>query len=501
MSRFTVTISNSYCSVSSTIPHDVEQTIIKILTYQNDIQAEKANIFYRMKMLKKFGVKRKKDETLEQARSRAKTQMSNYQKQLKDLEATEWVCWYQNRTFPTGHKNIVLDVLNAINADFEIIDKRIKPKPYNIMPWNNKPFKPRYYQKDMIDLGMNEGRGVFESAVGTGKSLIMAYLTKKLSVNTLIVVPSRGLLQQIYNDFSIWFGTSAVQMIDSQKVRQGNDLKMIRIVTVQSLAALQKSGDLGLLIDDIDALFLDEFHHAGSASYTNLLPEINHIYHRFGFTGTFLRNDNKILDLWGFLSNKLYSYPAWKAIEEGFLTPLTVITHNMIGKPKRQYQKEYDENYCGNQDLLEKVRDICVQNSDDQILILVNKKDKSGKIIHEFLTALGIDNKYISGDDDKEIISETISDFNDLKIRVLIGSTVIGEGIDVRSTDHLIQCQGGKSEINCVQSTGRAVRLFKGKSMAYVHDFYFDGTKFMAKHWKARQDIFKRNFEPEFLVA
>lgn len=498
MSNFTVTIKNSFCSMSDNIPVDIENTIIKILTYQNDIQAEKAGIFYRMKMLKKFGVKRKKDESLDDAKFRARKQMNVYQKQLKDLEASEWVCWYQNRTFPTGHINIVLDVLNAMKANFTVNDQRLKPKPYAILPWNNTPFEPRYYQKEVIDLCISEGRGVVESAVGTGKSLMMAYIVKDLSVNTLIVVPSRGLLQQIYNDFAVWFGSSAVQMIDSKKVRQSNDLKPIRIVTIQSMAALQKSGDIGLLLNDIDALFLDEFHHAGSSSYTNLLPEIGHIYHRYGFTGTFLRNDNKILDLWGFLSTKLYSYPAWKATQEGFLTPLTVVTHSLVGKKKMKYQKEYDENYCGNLELLESILSICHENEGQQILILVNKKDKSGKIIHEYLSAFNIENSYISGDDDKEVITETIESFNNLEFKILIGSSVIGEGIDVRSTDHLLNCQGGKSEIAIVQSTGRCVRLFKGKTMAYRHDFCFVNTKFLKKHFDMTMDVLKRNFEPEF---
>jgi superfamily II DNA or RNA helicase len=499
MSDFTLTIHNSYCAISQGIPQHIEQTVEKILTYQNDIKAEEANIFYRMKMLKKFGVKKKKTETSEDARARAKKQMKDYQDQLKALKDSEWVCWYQNRQFPTGLKNIVCDVLDAVKANYTINDQRIKPKPYAILPWNNKPFEPRYYQKEAIDLSLSEGRGVVESAVGTGKSLMMAYVIKELSVNTLVVVPSRGLLQQIYNDFTIWFGSSAVQMVDSQKVRRGDSLQPIRIITIQSLAALQKSGDLGLLIGDVDAMFLDEFHHAGSSSYTNLLPEIGHIYHRFGFTGTFLRNDNKILDLWGFLSTKLYSYPAWKAIKEGYLTPLTVITHNLAGKRKMKYQKEYDENYCGNQDLLEEVRSICTNYQTEQILILVNKKDKSGKIIHEYLNALGIANSYISGDDDKQVITDTISDFNDLKIRIMVGSTVISEGIDVRSTDHLINCQGGKSPINVVQSTGRAVRLFKGKTMAYRHDFNFIGTKFLSKHFASTIETLKRNFEPKIL--
>ena len=501
MTNFTLNINNSFCSFSNNIPSQIEQTVKSILTYKNDIEQEKANIFYRLNMLKKYGLKPKKDETREELKERLIKRRQELFNDLKKLEDSEWVCWYQNRCFPTGHLNIVKDLLDEIGANYEIKDSRNKPESYLILPWNNKPFDPRYYQKEVIELGIKHHRGVIESAVGTGKSLMMAYLIKEFAVNTLIVVPSTGLLEQMFRDFQSWFGHSKVQMINSTEVRKGKELKPIRIITIQSLAALQKSGDLPLLINDIDSLFLDEFHHAGSASYTNLLPEISNIYYRFGFTGTFLRNDNKSLDMWGFLSTKLYSYPAWKAIEEGYLTPVEVRTYELQGKKGRKYQSEYDHNYCGSQELLNKILDIIDEAGDDQVLILINKKDKSGKIIHEFLNTYNIENTYISGDDDKEYRANVIEEFNEKKIKRLIGSTVIGEGIDVRSTDHLVMCQGGKSEIIIVQAGGRGVRLYPGKDVAYIHDFNFVGTKFMEKHFQQRMDIYERNFKPKFVAC
>lgn len=480
--KFKITQNNSYCQVDSNAPEIVHQTIKKLLTYRNDIDAEKNMLFGKMNYAKRSGNTKLYNATLGA---------------IKKLEQTEYVCWYNDFQFPTGHLDLVQDLLKELKISYDFVDERQPVDPYLILPWVNTPHKARYYQQEMIDLCMKTGRGVCESAVGTGKSLVMTYLIKNLAVNSLVVVPSRGLLQQLYVDFECWFGSGKVEMVNSAKVRKGGDMKPIRIITIQSLAALQKSGDLNLLTQDIDALYLDEFHHAGSASYTNLLSEIGHIYYRFGFTGTFLRNDSKQLDMWGFLSHKLYSYPAWKAIDEGYLTPVKLHTYELYGNPKRQYQKEYDANYCGSSVILEKVLDI-VSNAklSEQILILVNKKDKAGKIFFEYLNMHDLEVSYISGDNKKEEINQTIENFNNKKIRILIGSSVIGEGIDVRSTDHLIMCQGGKSEIICVQAVGRAVRLYKDKEVARVHDFNFSNTKYMSKHFEQRLDIYKRNFEP-----
>lgn len=497
MDKFVLSVNNSFCRLSDNIPADIENLVKNILTYRNDIEAEKGQIFYQMKMTKKFGVKMKKGESQAQAQARARQKMGMLQKKLKDLEASEWVCWYQNRTFPTGHLNIVRDLLIGLKANFDVIDSRTRETGDHIFKWYNKPFAPRYYQEEMIDLGMEWGRGVFESAVGTGKTLIMTYLIKNVGLNSLIIVPSRGLKDQVYEELYKHFGRHTVQKIDSKEVRAGKELKPIRIATIQTLAALKKTDDLSNLLADVGALFVDEIHHAGAKSYTDILADIDHIYWRFGFTGTFLRNDNKSLDMWGFLSNKLYSYPAWKAIEDGYLTPIDVVTYDLKGKRSRSYPKEYDNCYCGSPEITNKVLNIIKEaNPDDQILILVNKKDKAGKIFHETLNAHGIQNSYISGDDHETVITETIQAFNDKEVNILIGSSVIGEGIDVRSADHLILAQGGKSEIVIVQAIGRLVRLFEGKERGYVHDFNFHGTQYMQKHYKQRIDIIERNFQP-----
>lgn len=474
-------IQNSFCKLSGNISAQTRELITRVLTYRNDIDAELAQLFFKLKQAKKAGNGKMAGMLVGR---------------INALKKSEWVCWFKDDYFPTGHLNIVREALKILGCVYEEIDLRKIPTQDTIYNWRSRPHAPRYYQSEMIPLGLKEGRGVYVAAVGTGKSLVMAYILKELGLTSLIVVPGTSLGLQLERDFKMWFGPNKVETVTTAKVRKSTKLAPIRIVTIQTLASLEKTGDFTKFISDVGALFVDEIHHAGSNSYVKLLPYLDHVYYRFGFTGTFLRNDSKSLDLWGFLSNVLYRYPAHQAITEGFLTPIQVLVHDLPGKPSRSYPKEYDNNYCGSQELLNKVKDICeLAGDNEQILILVKNKDKAGKIFHEFLDACGISNSYISGDDTKETINDSIRAFNEKRIRVLIGSSVIGEGIDVRSTDHLIMCQGGKSEIVIVQGVGRAVRLFEGKQVAFVHDFNFKGTKFLTKHLRQRIDIYKRNFE------
>jgi superfamily II DNA or RNA helicase len=340
------------------------------MTYKNDIEAERGQLFFQMKMARNNNNMRQYHAT---------------KAALTKLEANEYVCLYKERSFPTGLLNIAIEALNALQTQYQIEDLRESPGETAILRWQNNPWQPRYYQTEMIDLGLKAGRGVFEAAVGSGKSLVMAYLIKNISCNSLIVVPSRGLSGQLYRDFSEWFGSQNVQLLDAAKIRKTKRPTAISIVTVQSLGSLVKTGEFAAFAKHIDALYVDEVHHAGANTYTSLLKDMEHVYYRYGFSGTFLRNDNKTLEMWSFLSNVLYQFPAHRAIQEGYLTPVSVYMHQMNGSPNRNYQKEYDSAYCANPELLEKVSQIVTNFGESQMLILVNKKDKCGLVIHEYL--------------------------------------------------------------------------------------------------------------------
>ena len=487
-----ILVSNSFSKLTGDIPPIATEMVREVLTYKRDIFQEKNQLINSIRWAKQSLERVHPEEA--KAYNQQQAKLKAFQEAYKKLLASETVCWFEKNTFPTGHLNLVTAALEDVKVSFKIEDGRERPANSLILRWHNNPYPMRYYQENAVKGAILAERGVIESAVGTGKSLMMAYLVKHYALTTLIVVPSRALLDQLSNDFKVWFGAEKVQVIDTKQVRKSGKLKPIRITTIQSMAALQKSDELSPLVADVDLLLVDEIHHAGADSYLNLLSEIEHIYHRFGFTGLFKRNDESFLDMWGFLSNVIFTYPAKQAIADGFLTPATVKMYALPGNAHRKYQTEYDLNYSTNGAFYRLIREIVLTYRGDQVLILVKKKDKSGLLIHEYLKKQGIDSRYISGDDKKEVISSTIKEFNEKKFDVMIGSGVIGEGVDVCSTDHLINAVGGKSEQVLVQAVGRGIRLYPDKDRAYIHDPFFEDTKYMAKHATMRMDVYERNF-------
>jgi superfamily II DNA or RNA helicase len=490
----TLVVRNSFCTLEC-FPELITKEIEKLLTYENE------NIQYdvrRLYSLANYWAEQKKYRAVYAIRAK-----------ISKMEGEQKVCWLKGNQFPTGHLPMVVELLEALRFnDYKTMECREVPKNFVNLRWRNQPPELRYYQRDMVDLGIKHSRGVFEASVGSGKTLALLYILKELGVNSLIVVPSGALMDQIGRELRSAFGVKNVSEVASAKVKKAKKLAPIRIATIQTLASLYKQNLFYDFVKDIDLIACDEIHHAGSNSYTQLLPELDHVYYRFGFSGTFLRNDAKTLDMWGFMSNKLYHYPPYKATEDGFLTPVEMIIEKLPGVLHRIYNKEYDQNYCiksgreglgkGAKELLAAVlRRVEKIPGDEQILILVDRKDKSGKVIHEYLKLKGFDNAYVSGDNKREDIGDTIRKFNDKGIRILVGSTVLGEGVDVHSAQHLILMNGGKSPIKLVQAIGRCVRLHPGKTKSYVYDFCFEGTKYLENHCSQRVHVFRNHFAGE----
>ena len=76
MTGFTLTINNSFCELSGEIPPETQEAVKQILTYQNDLGAEKALIFGKIRFAKRTG------------NNRLHFAMAA---KLKELEAQEWV--------------------------------------------------------------------------------------------------------------------------------------------------------------------------------------------------------------------------------------------------------------------------------------------------------------------------------------------------------------------------------------------------------------------------
>jgi superfamily II DNA or RNA helicase len=83
-----------------------------------------------------------------------------------------------------------------------------------------------------------------------------------------------------------------------------------------------------------------------------------------------------------------------------------------------------------------------------------------------------------------------VQDFNDGKFPILIGTSCIRVGTDIRSVKQCIYLCGGKSEVEVKQSVGRTTRLVPGKEDCVFIDFGIENVPTLKKHAEARRKIY-----------
>lgn len=475
----TIVLNNSFCTLTGFPAYIMEQVKTKLTYADNEVMIQKQMLYSQM--------------------SRARgPQYYQLKARFQEL-GPDYVCMLdKNNRFPTGLLHIVRDVLTNVTCNLD--DRRIRPEPCHIFRWNNEPPKPRYYQQEAVNAFVSKGRGILNMACGSGKTFVAARIIKELGVNTLFVVPSSALLTQAYDVFVSAFGSKNVQKICSLDIKKNKSLKPIKVVTVQTMSSLLKQDLLKLFISDVNLIVWDECHHAGAKTYHELLNSLEGIYYRLSMSATPVRNDSKTYEMLGVCDNIIYEYNAAKATREGYLCPVQFKIITLNGKYSRNYQQEYRDNYSS-MEFLDNIKTIIQTQipKDSQTLVLVDRKERCGHLIHEYLNECGIENTYVTGDNSSKEVADAISRFNDKKINILIASTVLGEGCDIRSTSNLILARGGKSEIAITQAIGRSVRLFPGKDIATVWDFNFRFCKYLPRHLKERCEIYSKQFAGEIV--
>lgn len=246
----------------------------------------------------------------------------------------------------------------------------------------------------------------------------------------------------------------------------------------------------------------DEFHHAKSDTwYTSLLKCENALY-KIGLTGSIDTSDpltvQRLKALCGEIIVKISND---YLIERGISARPTI--HSVpIASPDNieeisEYQVAYDRGIVNNEfrnKLIAKITEKCYHD-DKGILIIVNFL-QHGNNISDLLTEYDIPHEFIYGDLDKTTRKQHLTDMKEGKLKVLIATSLIDEGVDIKGINTLIIGAGGKSLRQVLQRIGRALRKKDDDNTTQIYDFIDMTNKFLYKHYLERRSIYdNENFE------
>lgn len=407
----------------------------------------------------------------------------------------------------------------------------------------------RTYQNDAVQTWCNNGNtGIFDMCTGSGKTQValMALGTIKERLLTVIVTGNlTDLIDQWADNHLVpMYGKDHVTILKASSVH-GIRAKVERklVETIQDfklgfyatqdkqvfvLAAVQTASQewfrsaIGHIPPSKLAIIIDEVHHAGAPGPTGDVLKINAGY-RIGLSATWRRYDedeNGHLEQYfrGTRSAISYSYPLFKGIEDGVLSPYQYIIHPVSLDPDdaaelRQRLKMYEEELkridaslslkLGDETIEKTPRgdwhrllrlrdswrntlaraiaktDLALQivekecgNLKKCIIYCSNKQhlDRTAILMGQRHWKLDPYDSHVPKNIRKRIRERFAAPYNGEPL--FIGAIkCLDEGIDLPALDSAILVSSNRTEREWVQRRGRILRRYPGKEYSIIHDF------------------------------
>ena len=414
-------------------------------------------------------------------------------------------------------QNIIVEDMREFNA----LEKSYGKIDYEIPKLN---IELRDYQKQAIIDCLKYKNCIIEAATNAGKTVIFSGVIKKLyPLPTLILIHREEILKQIKDMVEKNTGLE-VGIITSKDVL----IKPVTVAMVTTLAnRIGVDQEITDFFDNTKCVIVDETHHAKASTISNLLSACKAVY-RFGFSGTVadedtydgmlirqhigsvvfkISNDELITSgvsakpkifIYEIDSSDILSGVFTQAKEELLAKYGDKVTNTML--MKRVYtlsvQKGIVENKERNSKAIEIIHNIH-NNQNKSILIVVDLLEH-GRIVEKLLIDNGIESVFISGESETRDFG--LSDFKEGKLKVLISTNIVDEGLDISRIECLILLAGKKSRRQLLQRIGRSLRRKEGENVVKIYDFMDYGSLHFEKHSRQRIAIYKQEkFELEFV--
>ncbi len=251
----------------------------------------------------------------------------------------------------------------------------------------------------------------------------------------------------------------------------------------------------------------DESHQTPAATLAKVcFGLLANAPYRFFFSGTQLRGDGLDLVLEGITGPIVYTMSVQDGVDQGWLA-----------KPLFRMVWMKSDVACDSSDVNELTRAHIYYNDDlnrkaamfankavatmgRPTLILIDELEQFSRL----LPHLGYDVRFAHGGvtaENKKFVPEKyhesdpdlfVEEFNEGKFPILVGTSCIATGTDIKVAAAIIYLRGGKSEIEVRQgAVGRGTRLVPGKQDCVVIDFGIENIEPLKRHAEVRRAIYK----------
>jgi len=397
-----------------------------------------------------------------------------------DGEGRPYEVWWDGFTcllrkdgwMPAGLLRRSLRLLQKWGVEVEVEDQRICPPERDpLWQWPSS-FQLRDYQIRAADAAWSAGRGVIDSPPRTGKTVVMLELLRRVSRRAVVTSPTIHIAEQSMQKAIDFFGSAADFYLlvggapDSRRARMRAGAATVFFATADTAATMGEDW-----WRKIECLIVDERHHQAAKTYHTINDLAKTAYYRWGFTGTNFRSDaREELALEACLSEVVASYSIADMQAAGVLVAghveFRVAASKRLGERAlfpSAYRRGIVRDVARNKAVAEAARELMAQGR--RVLILVRH------IAHgQLLAALIPGSRFVESASGKAV-RQVVAQLDSGEIRCVIGSPVVGEGLDIPSADALIYAKGEKARVAHTQDLFRVLTAAPGKRDAVIIDF------------------------------
>lgn len=373
---------------------------------------------------------------------------------------------------------------NGQPIELDYVDRRERPAPRGPLGCVSAAWRP--YQDEVHYRAMNIGTGVIDAPPRSGKTLMAARVIDELALPALYIAPTVAIVRQTYRVFCEIFGEDRVARLDGTARDDERDItKLIVIATAPSALKLPRD-----FYRTRDILILDEFHHSAAETYhrINLLAET--IFHRFCFTGTYWRTAGDDLAMEAVCSRVLYRCTVDDLVPRYLAQPFVSyvpIRGAISGRDWRTaYQRGVVDHEQRNDTIAHYAHELAAQGI--PTLVLVNRR------AHADALSQRIEGSQVAKGGEGVLTSKTVRDFVAGHFPVLVGTSVLGEGVDVPNAEAVIYGSGGGASVQMMQSYFRSLTAHGGKQFGRVYDFRDMQHPTLQRHANDRIECAQRYF-------
>jgi len=394
----------------------------------------------------------------------------------------------------------------------DVVNEVFYPKG-KAVPWTKVPkFEPYPYQKSSIEKLLAVKHGNVSLTTGAGKSLCILHICRTLGLKTVVVTPSASITDQLYREFTGYFGKKYVGKYGDG--RKDID-KLFTLATGQALTRIERGSPEWDELSKSLVLLGDESHSLPAETMekvcNGLLAESPY---RFFFSATQTSNSGKDKLLQSIIGPTVERLTIKEATDGGFICP---IEYRIVGvnssNPNYQVSDVLDMkrvHFLRNINIANFIAKLANAEAErgKQTLVLVEETSQIAMLLPLLTAPTAIahsennKNRLEELKIEKADVEKAIEAFNTNKVKILVGTGCIGMGVNVYPTHHLCLWIGGASEIKIKQSVGRGVRLHSQnpwkdrclqKDKTFVWDFDIRGIDVLDRHLADRISYYKES--------